>query len=75
MIWEYRKIVLNEHHRKSDDIDLLCELGAEVAPSAIVNIGADGCHHSVNSCRLTRFHRRTPLHLKAWGFLIPYRGL
>ena len=29
MIWEYRKIVLNEHHRKSDDIDLLCELGAD----------------------------------------------
>jgi hypothetical protein len=29
VIWEYRKIVLNEHHRKSDDIDLLCELGAD----------------------------------------------
>ena len=29
MIWEYRKIVLNEHHRNSDDIDLLCELGAD----------------------------------------------
>jgi DNA-binding protein H-NS len=29
VVWEYRKIVLNEHHRKGDDIDLLCELGAD----------------------------------------------
>src|SRR5262249_15747877 len=25
--WEYRKIVLGDHHRRRDDIDLLCELG------------------------------------------------
>ena len=27
MEWEYRKIVLGDHHRRQDDIDLLCELG------------------------------------------------
>jgi hypothetical protein len=25
--WEYRKILLNEHHRREDDIDLLCDAG------------------------------------------------
>jgi hypothetical protein len=25
--WEYRKILLNEHHRRGDDIDLLCDAG------------------------------------------------
>ena len=25
--WQYQKIVLGDHHRRRDDIDLLCELG------------------------------------------------
>jgi len=27
--WEYRKIVLNDHHRKGDDLDLLCDAGED----------------------------------------------
>jgi len=27
--WEYRKILLNEHLRKGDDIELLCEAGKD----------------------------------------------
>ena len=27
MQWEYRKILLNEHHRRADDLDLLCNAG------------------------------------------------
>ena len=29
MEWEYRKILLNEHLRKGDDIELLCEAGKQ----------------------------------------------
>ena len=29
MEWEYRKIVLKEHHRRGDDIDLLSAAGQE----------------------------------------------
>jgi len=25
--WEYRKILLNEHHRREGDLDLLCDAG------------------------------------------------
>jgi hypothetical protein len=25
--WEYQKVVLSDHNRRGDDIDLLCELG------------------------------------------------
>jgi H-NS histone family len=25
--WEYRKILLNEHRRREDDLDLLCDAG------------------------------------------------
>jgi hypothetical protein len=25
--WEYRKILLNEHHRREDDLDLLWDTG------------------------------------------------
>ena len=27
MQWEYRKILLSEHHRRADDLDLLCDAG------------------------------------------------
>jgi H-NS histone family len=27
--WEYRKILLNEHHRKGDDVDLLSAAGED----------------------------------------------
>ena len=27
MQWEYQKILLNEHHRRGDDLDLLCAAG------------------------------------------------
>jgi hypothetical protein len=29
VVWTYRKIALNEHPRKSDDIDLLCWTGED----------------------------------------------
>ena len=29
MRWEYRKILLNEHHREEDDVDLLLEAGED----------------------------------------------
>ena len=29
MVWRYRKIALNQHHRKGDDVELLCEAGEE----------------------------------------------
>ena len=27
MQWEYRKVLLNEHRRREDDLDLLCDAG------------------------------------------------
>jgi H-NS histone family len=27
--WQYQKIILGDHHRRRDDIDLLCELGED----------------------------------------------
>ena len=29
MEWQYQKIILGDHHRRRDDIDLLCELGED----------------------------------------------
>ena len=29
MIWTYRKIALNQHHRRGDDVELLCDAGEE----------------------------------------------
>jgi len=29
VIWTYRKIALNQHHRRGDDVELLCDAGEE----------------------------------------------
>jgi hypothetical protein len=29
VIWTYRKIALNQHHRRGDDVELLCNAGEE----------------------------------------------
>ena len=29
MIWTYRKIALNQHHQRGDDVELLCDAGEE----------------------------------------------
>jgi H-NS histone family len=29
VVWIYRKIALNQHHRRGDDVELLCDAGEE----------------------------------------------
>jgi len=52
--WEYRKIVLGDHHRRRDDIDLLCELGGNgwelvaITPNNVAYLKRQVGHTEVN---------------------------
>jgi len=51
---EYRKIVLGEHHRRQNDIDLLCELGGNgwelvaITPNNVAYLKREVGHAEVN---------------------------
>jgi hypothetical protein len=79
--WEYRKILLNEHLRSGDDVELLCHAGKEgweliaIAPNSVAylrrSVAAGPTHvdrvHETEGAPAAKVKYRDPATGEAWS--------